>query len=200
MYPTIKRILDLFFSIILFIILSPVMLLVSILIITTMGWPIIFSQMRIGFQNAPFKVFKFRTMTAKTDHNGQLLPDHERRHIIGSIIRSLSLDELPQLFNIIRGNMSFIGPRPLITEYGPLYNDSQRKRHDVIPGISGWAQVKGRNSLTWNEKFNYDIYYVKHQSFFLDTKIFFLTLYTILNRKGVNQSRTEIMEKFNGTN
>ena len=200
MYPTFKRIFDLFFATILLCILSPIILIVSLSIAFTMGRPVIFSQFRIGYLNQPFKVYKFRTMTSETNRNGELLPDHERTHFLGSLIRSLSLDELPQLINIINGTMSFIGPRPLITEYAALYNNTQRKRHNVIPGISGWAQVKGRNSLTWGEKSNYDLYYVNHQSLILDTKIFFLTLYTILNRRGVNQGSSITMAKFNGEN
>ncbi len=200
MYPIFKRLIDIFFATLLLCLLSPIMLIVSTIIAITMGRPVIFSQARIGFHNNFFNVYKFRTMKTTRNSRGELLPDHERRHFLGAIIRSFSLDELPQLINIINGTMSFIGPRPLITEYGPLYSDAQRKRHNVTPGISGWAQVKGRNSLTWEEKFNYDLYYVNHQSLLLDTKIFFLTLYTILNRKGVNQESTVTMAKFNGKN
>jgi lipopolysaccharide/colanic/teichoic acid biosynthesis glycosyltransferase len=200
MYLLIKRCLDVFFALLLLIVLSPVILLSSLAILMVMGRPIIFTQPRIGYKNKIFMVYKFRTMTMDTDATGNLLPDYDRLPRLGHFLRSYSLDELPQLFNILTGCMSFIGPRPLLVEYGPLYNDQQRKRHDVIPGISGWAQVNGRNSVSWHQKFELDLFYVKNQSFWLDMKIFFLTIHAILAKKDINQNRIETMPKFDGTN
>ncbi len=182
------------------IILSPVMIGVGILIYLWDGKPILFVQERPGYKEKIFKIYKFRTMTNEKDENGNLLPDEKRLKGVGKIIRSLSIDELPQLLNVLKGDMSFVGPRPLLVEYLPLYNERQKKRHDVKPGITGLAQVMGRNALSWKEKFEYDVYYVENLSFWLDLKIILLTIWKVLKREGISQRGRATMEKFNGRN
>ncbi len=182
------------------IILSPVMIGIGILIYLWDGKPILFVQERPGYKEKIFKIYKFRTMTNERDESGNLLPDEKRLKGVGKIIRSLSLDELPQLLNVLKGDMSFVGPRPLLVEYLPLYNERQRKRHDVKPGITGLAQVMGRNALRWKEKFEYDVYYVENLSFWLDLKIILLTIWKVLKREGIYQKGRATMEKFNGRN
>ena len=182
------------------IILSPVMIGVGILIYLWDGKPILFVQERPGYKEKIFKIYKFRTMTNERDESGNLLPDEKRLKGVGKIIRSLSLDELPQLLNVLKGDMSFVGPRPLLVEYLPLYNERQKKRHDVKPGITGLAQVMGRNALSWREKFEYDVYYVENLSFWLDLKIILLTIWKVLKREGISQRGRATMEKFNGRN
>lgn len=200
MWPILKNIIDRFLSLFLIIFLSPVFLITGLLIFISMGRPILFKQKRPGYKEKVFTLYKFRTMTNDTDENGNLLPDEQRLTKIGNIIRSLSLDELPQLFNVLKGDMSFVGPRPLLVEYLPLYNERQKKRHDVKPGITGLAQVMGRNALSWKEKFEYDVYYVENLSFWLDLKIILLTIWKVLKREGVSQEGRATMEKFNGSN
>lgn len=200
MYPAIKRCIDIAAALTMGIIFLPLFLIISLFIFIRMGRPIFFQQQRIGYQNKPFTVYKFRTMTNKCDPTGQLLPDHQRLPKLGAFIRSCSLDELPQLLNIITGTMSFIGPRPFITDYLPLYNDEQKRRHNVIPGISGWAQVNGRNTLSWRDRFKYDLYYVDHQSFWLDIKIFWMTITKILKRDGIDEGDGVTMSRFDGNN
>jgi undecaprenyl phosphate N,N'-diacetylbacillosamine 1-phosphate transferase len=187
-------------ALILIILFLPIMLIVAFLIYLWDGKPIIFKQKRPGYKERIFEIYKFRTMTNEKDKNGNLLPDEKRLKGIGKIIRSLSLDELPQLFNVLKGDMSFVGPRPLLIEYLPLYTKKQEKRHNVKPGITGLAQVKGRNSLTWKEKFEYDVYYVENLSFWLDLKIIFLTIWKVLKKEGISQKGRATMEKFNGEN
>ncbi len=196
----IKPIIDFFLAIILLILLSPLMILISIFIYFSMGKPVLFKQKRPGYKEKIFTLYKFRTMTNEKDKNGNLLPDEKRLTKVGKIIRNLSLDELPQLFNVLKGDMSFVGPRPLLVEYLPLYNDRQRKRHEVKPGITGLAQVMGRNALTWKEKFEYDVYYVENLSFWLDLKIILLTILKVLKREGISPENRVTMEKFNGKN
>ncbi len=196
----IKHLLDKLLALILIILFSPVMIIVAILIYFWDGRPILFIQERPGYKGKIFKIYKFRTMTNETDENGNLLPDEQRLKGIGKIIRGLSLDELPQLFNVLKGDMSFVGPRPLLIEYLPLYNERQKKRHDVKPGITGLAQVMGRNAISWKEKFEYDIYYVENLSFWLDLKIILLTIWKVLKREGISQQGRATMEKFNGNN
>ncbi len=193
-----KPLIDKVLALILIIILSPIMIIVAILIYLWDGRPVIFTQKRPGFHEKIFKIYKFRTMTNEKDKNGNLLPDAERLKGIGKIIRSLSLDELPQLFNVLKGDMSFIGPRPLLIEYLPLYNKRQRKRHDVKPGITGWAQVNGRNAISWEQKFEYDVWYVENLSFLLDMKILWMTILKVLKRSGISQDGHATMEKFKG--
>jgi undecaprenyl phosphate N,N'-diacetylbacillosamine 1-phosphate transferase len=196
----IKPLFDKVLALILIILFSPVMLITAILIYLKMKRPIIFTQERPGYKGKIFKIYKFRTMTNEKDEKGNLLPDEMRLKGIGKIIRSLSLDELPQLFNVLKGDMSFIGPRPLLVEYLPLYNKDQKKRHDVLPGITGLAQVKGRNSISWRRKFRYDLFYVKNVSFCLDLYIIYLTIIKVLKRDGISQEGKATMEKFNGKN
>ncbi len=194
-----KPLFDRILALILIIILSPVMIIVAILIYLWDGRPVIFTQKRPGFREKIFKIYKFRTMTNERDKDGNLLPDAERLKGIGKIIRSLSLDELPQLFNVLKGDMSFIGPRPLLIEYLPLYNERQKKRHNVKPGITGWAQVNGRNAISWEQKFEYDVWYVENLSFLLDMKILWMTVLKVLKRSGISQDGHATMEKFKGS-
>ena len=200
MYKNIfKPLFDRILALILIIILSPIMIVVAILIYLWDGRPVIFTQKRPGFREKIFKIYKFRTMTNERDKDGNLLPDAERLKGIGKIIRSLSLDELPQLFNVLKGDMSFIGPRPLLIEYLPLYNERQKKRHNVKPGITGWAQVNGRNAISWEQKFEYDVWYVENLSFLLDMKILWMTVLKVLKRSGISQDGHATMEKFKGS-
>ena len=183
----------------LIIILSPIMIVVSILIFINLGSPILFTQKRPGYREEVFSIFKFRTMLNLKDLNGQLLPDDKRLKGVGKIVRSLSLDELPQLFNVLKGDMSFVGPRPLLIEYLELYNQDQKRRHDVKPGITGWAQINGRNAISWEKKFEYDVWYVDNQSFLLDLRILWITFMKVVNRKDVNSDNHVTMEKFKGS-
>ena len=176
----IKRILDFILSLIALVILSPIILVIAILVRIELGSPVIFKQKRPGLNEKIFTLYKFRTMTDAKDENGNLLPDNIRLTKFGKILRSTSLDELPELFNILKGDMSIVGPRPLLVKYLPLYNKSQKHRHDVRPGFTGWAQCNGRNALSWEEKFDLDIYYVNHVSFFIDVKILFKTIKIVL--------------------
>lgn len=199
MYKHIKRIMDLLTAVLLAMVLSPLMLLSAILIAANRDGPVLFKQKRPGKNGKIFTVYKFRTMSTKLcDKNGRELSDFERMTKIGRILRKTSVDELPQLFNIIKGDMSFIGPRPLLIEYLDLYSPEQMRRHDVLPGISGWAQVNGRNTLTWDEKFSYDIYYVDHYGFLMDMKIFFKTIQNVIRQDGINSGKENTMEKFSG--
>ena len=199
MYKYIKRSLDLITALFLVIILSPIMLIAAILIAVNRDGPILFKQERPGKDGKIFTVNKFRTMSTKLrDKNGNELCDFDRMTKIGNILRKTSVDELPQLFNIIKGEMSFIGPRPLLKEYLELYSPEQMRRHEVLPGISGWAQVNGRNTLTWEEKFAYDVYYVDHYSFKMDLKIFIKTIENVVSQDGINSNSENTMEKFQG--
>ena len=199
-YMATKRILDFIISLVALIILSPLMLIIYILVKINLGGPAFFLQERVGKDNKVFKMIKFRTMRDARDKNGNLLSDNERVTKLGSFLRSFSLDELPELINIIRGDMSLIGPRALLVQYLGLYNDEQIRRHEVLPGLTGWAQINGRNSITWREKFELDVWYVDNWSIWLDIKIFFLTFWKVIKREGINQSETVTMEYFNGTN
>ena len=190
---------DKLLSLFLILVFSPLMIIVGLLIYFKLGSPIFFRQQRPGFHNEIFEIIKFRTMNNVYDMEGKLLPDKERLNGVGKQIRALSLDELPQLLNVIKGNMSFVGPRPLLVEYLPLYNYEQKKRHNVKPGITGWAQVNGRNTISWEEKFAYDVWYVDNQSFWLDMKILGLTLLKVAKRSDVNATALVTMEKFKGS-
>ncbi len=199
-YKYIKRAMDFTVAVLLSVILSPLMLLAAILIASEHNGPVLFKQERPGKNGRIFTVYKFRTMsTRRYDEDGRELSDLERITAVGRLLRKTSVDELPQLFNIIKGDMSFIGPRPLLTEYLELYSPEQMRRHDVLPGISGWAQVNGRNTLTWEEKFSYDIYYVDHYSFRMDMRIFFKTIENVIRQDGINSNNENTMEKFRGT-
>lgn len=195
----IKRILDFIFAVVLLILLSPIMLLAAIAIkIEDPKGPVLFKQKRPGKNAKIFTVYKFRTMRVETEKDGRPLSDMERITKVGTFLRKTSIDELPQLFNIIRGEMSFIGPRPLLVEYLDYYTPEQMRRHEVMPGISGWAQVNGRNAISWEEKFKYDVWYVDNMSFLLDLKIVFMTIYNILKREGINNSKWDTMPLFTG--
>ncbi|NDJ27757.1 undecaprenyl phosphate N,N'-diacetylbacillosamine 1-phosphate transferase [Campylobacter sp. MIT 12-8780] len=194
-----KRVLDFLAALFLLILLSPLMLFVAFILKLVQGG-VIFTQARPGLNEKIFKIYKFKTMSDERDEKGELLPDEERLKPFGKLVRSLSLDELPQLFNVLKGDMSFIGPRPLLVEYLPLYNEAQKHRHDMRPGITGWAQVNGRNNISWAKKFELDLYYIEHCSFFLDLKIAFLTLEKVLKRSGVNKDGNATTSKFNGSN
>jgi undecaprenyl phosphate N,N'-diacetylbacillosamine 1-phosphate transferase len=194
-----KSLFDKTLALLLIIIFSPVYIIVSLLIFWKMGSPILFRQKRPGKDEKIFGIYKFRTMTNDTDENGNLLPDEQRLVGIGKFIRSTSLDELPQLFNVLRGEMSFVGPRPLLIEYLDLYNDKQKRRHDVKPGITGWAQVNGRNAISWEQKFDYDVWYVDNQSFWLDMKILWMTFLKVIRRSDISSNTSATMEKFTGS-
>jgi len=195
----IKRPQDAILAIIALILLSPVLVIVALLVRMKLGSPVIFKQQRPGYNGVIFEMYKFRTMTSEKDNNGELLPNHLRLTKFGKVLRATSLDELPELFNILKGDMSIIGPRPLLVEYLPLYNEEQKRRHDVRPGLSGLAQVNGRNAISWEEKFEYDIQYVSNISFLLDIKIVILTFLKVFKREGVNKNENITMEKFKGT-
>lgn len=194
-----KPLFDFIFAIIILLILSPIFLLVWLCFtIINNGTPF-FYQRRPGKGEKIFTIIKFKTMTEKRDSSGRLLPDADRLTAIGSFVRKTSLDELPQLLNVLKGDMSFVGPRPLLPEYLPLYNDRQRKRHNVKPGITGWAQVNGRNALSWEQKFEFDVWYVENQSFLLDFRILLKTLWKVFKREGVAQEGQATAEQFKGS-
>lgn len=196
----VKRLLDITISLIALIFLLPLMSLIYLSVRINLGSPAFFLQERVGKDNKIFKMIKFRTMKNSTDKNGNLLSDNERVTKFGSFLRSFSLDELPELINILKGDMSLVGPRALLVQYLGLYNDEQIRRHEVLPGLTGLAQINGRNSITWSEKFKLDVWYVDNWSLWLDIKIFFLTFWKVLKREGINQSESVTMEYFNGSN
>lgn len=195
-----KRGIDFFSALLGLIVLSPLLLIISLLLaIQNKGTPFFFQE-RPGLHQKPFRIIKFKSMTDARDNNGQLLPDNLRLTKLGTVVRKLSLDELPQLINVLKGDMSLIGPRPLLYRYIPLYNQKQLRRHEVRPGITGLAQVNGRNSISWTEKFNYDVEYVDQLTLSLDFKIFFKTILKVVRREGINQSEERPMQPFNGNN
>ncbi|EAI6281271.1 undecaprenyl phosphate N,N'-diacetylbacillosamine 1-phosphate transferase [Campylobacter jejuni] len=194
-----KRIFDFILALVLLVLFSPVILITALLLKITQG-SVIFTQNRPGLDEKIFKIYKFKTMGDERDEKGELLSDELRLKAFGKIVRSLSLDELLQLFNVLKGDMSFVGPRPLLVEYLSLYNEEQKLRHKVRPGITGWAQVNGRNAISWQKKFELDVYYVKNISFLLDLKIMFLTALKVLKRSGVSKEGHVTTEKFNGKN
>ncbi|RTI72524.1 undecaprenyl phosphate N,N'-diacetylbacillosamine 1-phosphate transferase [Campylobacter jejuni] len=194
-----KRIFDFILALVLLVLFSPVILITALLLKITQG-SVIFTQNRPGLDEKIFKIYKFKTMSDERDEKGELLSDELRLKAFGKIVRSLSLDELLQLFNVLKGDMSFVGPRPLLVEYLPLYNEEQKLRHKVRPGITGLAQVNGRNAISWQKKFELDVYYVKNISFLLDLKIIFLTALKVLKRSGVSKEGHVTTEKFNGKN
>ena len=196
----IKRPMDIILSFIAIIVLLPVLLVVAILVRIKLGSPVIFKQKRPGLNEKIFTLYKFRTMTDKKDENGELLPDSERLTRFGRMLRSTSLDELPELFNILKGDMSIVGPRPLLVKYLPLYNEHQKRRHDVRPGLTGLAQVNGRNAITWDEKFNLDVKYVDNIRFLTDWKIMFQTIKKVFIREGISSENVATMEAFTGNN
>ena len=196
----IKRFMDFFIAALSIIIFSPLLIILAILVRVKLGGPVIFKQERPGLNGKVFKLYKFRTMTDAKDENGNLLDDEYRLTSFGKKLRSTSLDELPELYNILKGDMSIVGPRPLLVKYLPLYNDEQKRRHDVRPGLTGLAQVSGRNAITWTEKFNKDIEYVDNVSLGLDVSIFFKTIYCVLKKEGINSDSAATMEDFTGNN
>lgn len=195
----IKRLLDIVISFTALLVLSPVLLVVAVLVRIRLGWPVIFHQDRPGYREKVFRLCKFRSMTDARGADGELLPDAVRLTRFGKALRATSLDELPELWNILKGDMSLIGPRPLLVKYLPLYNESQRRRHDVKPGLTGWAQVNGRNAITWEQRFEYDVYYVDHISFLMDLKILFQTVAVVLRHSDINSATDATMEAFTGT-
>ena len=197
-YPVSKRIFDLIAVILGLILFSPFILLTALLVCIFLGTPILFRQQRPGYKGQPFFIYKFRTMTDASDSAGNLLSDSKRLTRFGRFLRALSLDELPELLNILRGEMSLVGPRPLLMEYLERYSPEQIRRHDVYPGLTGWAQVNGRNAITWQDKFALDVWYVDHCSFWLDIKILFLTLWKVIKREGISQPGQATTEYFIG--
>lgn len=193
-----KRVLDFIFSLCLLLVVFPVMLIVALLIRIKLGAPVIFQQVRPGLHGKPFRMVKFRTMLDAVDEDGNVLPDTDRLTSFGKFLRSTSLDELPELWNVLRGDMSLVGPRPLLMEYLPLYTPEQFRRHEVRPGVTGWAQINGRNALSWPEKFKLDVWYVDNQSFWLDMKIIFLTVKKVIIRDGISAEGEATMAKFTG--
>ena len=179
--------------------LSPVLIVLAIMVRVKLGSPVLFRQKRPGYHGEIFGLMKFRTMTDERDENGELLPDEVRLTPFGKKLRSTSLDELPEFFNILKGEMSFVGPRPLLVQYLPLYNEEQAHRHDVLPGLTGWAQVNGRNAISWEKKFEYDVYYTRNISFLLDLKIVFMTVGRVIKRDGISSETHATMEFFTGT-
>lgn len=198
-YKYIKRILDIISSLLAIIILSPLLAVTAVLVKTKLGSPVLFRQERPGKDEKIFTLMKFRTMTDERDENGELLPDEVRLTKFGKSLRSTSIDELPELFNILKGDMSVIGPRPLLVEYIPRYNEHQHRRHEVRPGLSGWAQVNGRNTVSWEDKFDMDVHYVDNYSFAMDVKILFMTVLNVLKREGISSETSATMEVFMGT-
>ena len=196
----IKRFMDFLIASLSIIIFSPLLIILALLVRVKLGGPVIFKQERPGLNGKVFKLYKFRTMTDAKDENGNLLDDEYRLTSFGKKLRSTSLDELPELYNILKGDMSIVGPRPLLVKYLPLYNDEQKRRHDVRPGLTGLAQVSGRNAITWTEKFNKDIEYVDNVSLGLDISIFFKTIYCVLKKEGINSDSAATMEDFTGNN
>jgi len=196
--PTIKRILDFVLSIIIMLVCLPVMLIVGLIIFLTEGRPIFFFHERPGKDGQPFKLIKFRSMRNARDAEGNLLPDGERITNFGNFIRKTSIDELPELINVLRGEMSLVGPRPLLMQYVDRYSPQQFRRHEVLPGITGWAQVNGRNAISWNEKFMLDIWYIDHWSVWLDIKILLLTVWKVISGEGISQPGRATMDEFMG--
>lgn len=196
-----KRMIDCCLAMVAIVVLSPVMVAVAVLLaVANKGAGVVFTQTRPGKNGRLFKVMKFKTMTDEKDENGNLLPDAQRLTKMGKFIRSTSLDELPQLFNVLKGDMALIGPRPLLPQYLPLYSKEQARRHDVRPGITGWAQVHGRNAISWKKKFELDVWYVDHCSFWLDLKIILLTVKKVVVREGITKEGQATTEFFNGNN
>jgi lipopolysaccharide/colanic/teichoic acid biosynthesis glycosyltransferase len=196
----IKRLFDVAFSVIFLFLFAPIMVFIAFLVYLNIGKPILFKQTRPGLNSSPFNMVKFTTMTNIFDDKGNLLDDEERLTSFGKFLRSTSLDELPELWNILKGDMSFIGPRPLLVDYLPLYSSEQLRRHEVKPGVTGWAQINGRNSISWDEKFILDIWYVDNVSFWLDIKILLITIKKVILRKDISKEGMATMSKFQGSN
>lgn len=198
MYKFFKRLIDIICSLIGLILFSPILLVVALLVRINLGSPVFFTQTRLGKDGKEFKMIKFRTMKDSLDKFGQLLPDEQRLTKFGKILRSTSLDELPELINVLKGDMTLVGPRPLLVEYKELYSERQFRRHEVYPGITGWAQINGRNAISWNERFELDVWYVDNISFLLDMKILVMTILKVIKRDGINEQGQASMSKFTG--
>ena len=198
MYRVAKRVFELVSSFVILAILSPLLILLAMLIRLRLGSPVLFTQARPGLHGKPFTIYKFRTMSDARDEDGNLLPDAERLTRLGRFLRSTSLDELPELLNVLKGDMSLVGPRPLLMEYLDRYTPEQARRHEVRPGITGWAQINGRNAITWEEKFRLDVWYVDNCSLWLDLKIIALTIWKVLRREGISQQGEATMSEFTG--
>ena len=198
MYKMFKRLIDIIWSLIGLILFSPILLVVALLVRINLGSPVFFTQTRLGKDGKEFKMIKFRTMKDSLDKFGQLLPDEQRLTKFGKILRSTSLDELPELINVLKGDMTLVGPRPLLVEYKELYSERQFRRHEVSPGITGWAQINGRNAISWNERFELDVWYVDNISFLLDMKILVMTILKVIKRDGINEQGQASMSKFTG--
>ena len=196
--PPSKRIFDLTLTIPGLILLSPVLVIVALLVLIFHGWPVIFMQVRPGYRARPFTMWKFRTMTDARDSQGNLLPDASRLTRLGRFLRSTSLDELPEIYNVLRGEMSLVGPRPLLLQYIDRYSPEQARRHDVLPGMTGWAQINGRNAISWEDKFTLDVWYVDHWSLGLDAKILLTTIWKVIKREGISQEGHATAEEFWG--
>ncbi|MFP3852773.1 MAG: sugar transferase [Anaerolineales bacterium] len=196
--PVRKRAFDLLLTIPGMLLISPILVLLALLVLVVHGRPVVFSQRRPGFRGEPFELLKFRTMRDLRDEQGQLLPDEQRLTGLGRWLRSLSLDELPELVNVLRGEMSLVGPRPLLMQYLSRYSHEQARRHNVLPGITGWAQINGRNAVSWQEKFQLDLWYVDHWSLWLDVKILAITLWKVIKREGISQPGHATAEEFMG--
>jgi len=194
-----KRAMDLVGALAALVLLSPIVVVLCILVLSKLGSPVFFRQVRPGIEGRPFKMVKFRTMTDERGPDGALLPDDQRLTALGAWLRSTSLDELPELFNVLKGDMSLVGPRPLLMDYLSLYNDRQARRHEVRPGITGWAQINGRNALSWEEKFELDVWYVDNRSLWLDIKILFKTVLQVLKRDGISHGEDATMPRFKGS-
>lgn len=199
MYKCVKRFFDIVSSLLAIIVLAVPMVILAVLIRVKLGGPVLFKQERPGKDGRIFTLIKFRTMTNACDENGELLPDEVRLTKFGVFLRSTSLDELPELFNILKGNMSVVGPRPLLVQYLPRYNEHQSRRHLVRPGLTGWAQVNGRNAISWEQKFDYDVEYVENVNLFLDIKIIFMTVVNVIKKDGISSETSATMEEFMGT-
>ena len=196
---TMSDLLQRLLALVLLLLLSPLMLVTALFVRLRLGGPVLFSQQRPGLHGRPFQLVKFRTMTQRRDGNGALLPDEQRLTPFGQLLRRSSLDELPELLNILRGDMVFVGPRPLLMDYLPLYSHEQARRHLVRPGLTGWAQVHGRNALSWEEKFRLDVWYVDHQSFWLDLRIFLITIWKVIRSEGISAAGEATMAPFTGS-
>jgi sugar transferase EpsL len=197
--PLSKRLFDIFFSAISIVILSPFLFLIWALVLLAQGPPVLFKQKRPGLHGKPFYIYKFRTMNTTYDYKGDLLPDSDRLTSLGRFMRSMSLDELPELINILKGEMSLVGPRPLLMQYLDRYSPEQARRHEVLPGITGWAQINGRNALNWEDKFRMDVWYVDNWSFFLDLRILYETIWKVFKREGISQPGHPTAEEFRGS-
>jgi lipopolysaccharide/colanic/teichoic acid biosynthesis glycosyltransferase len=196
--PIVKRVMDIIISLMVLILLSPVLLIIGILVVVQFGFPIVFKQERPGYRGEIFTIYKFRTMQNRLDDQGNPLPDAQRLTKFGRFLRAASLDELPELINVLRGEMSIVGPRPLLVDYLPLYNATQIRRHEVLPGITGWAQINGRNAISWQEKFDLDVWYVDNWSLWLDIKTIVLSIVKVLRREGISQPGQATAEPFMG--